>query len=246
MTQKHTITFRIVGFTPATLPMARLADYLKELASLYGNQDQVHFERVSKGSAALKLFFNTPAAKEAAQQKCAAVAQGIGSTGDLKTFNRINDLLREDNTYAESIDASVETCRIVEFPGVKKEKPVDFDPLKQAGSIQGEIILIGGKDSTIPLWLRERSGQVLKNINLSKPMAKELAPLLFTSVRLHGMGKWVRTADHEWKMVSFDVQSHEQLSDDSLHDVINKLRAVPGNGWNSVENPYDYLQKLRD
>jgi hypothetical protein len=38
--------FRIDAFTPDTLPMARLAEYLSALAKLLGHQEHTHFVRV--------------------------------------------------------------------------------------------------------------------------------------------------------------------------------------------------------
>ena len=45
--------FHIDAFTPATIPMARLALYLTELAALFGHTESVHFEKVKKGSVRL-------------------------------------------------------------------------------------------------------------------------------------------------------------------------------------------------
>src|SRR4051812_2720236 len=45
--------FAIDAFTPDTLPMARLAEYMGEFACLLGQTDHVHFARIEKGSATL-------------------------------------------------------------------------------------------------------------------------------------------------------------------------------------------------
>jgi hypothetical protein len=46
--------FRIEdSYTPATLPMERLADYIAVLARLLGDQANVHFRGVEHGSAVL-------------------------------------------------------------------------------------------------------------------------------------------------------------------------------------------------
>src|SRR5437879_5629137 len=43
--------FTIRESTPHTLPMARLAEYLRQLAKVFGNEESVHFLRVEEGSA---------------------------------------------------------------------------------------------------------------------------------------------------------------------------------------------------
>ena len=45
------LTLRIDGFTPYTLPMGRLAEYLKDLAAIFGTQTDAHFIEVGDGSA---------------------------------------------------------------------------------------------------------------------------------------------------------------------------------------------------
>jgi hypothetical protein len=48
---KKELHFSIEGTTPHTFPMARLAEYLRELAKLLGSEDCFHFLRVDEGSA---------------------------------------------------------------------------------------------------------------------------------------------------------------------------------------------------
>lgn len=243
---KLRLTFRIVGLSPDIVPMARVAKYIDLLAKLYGNETQIHFDSVSTGSVALDMFCDSHEVLNAVYEKNVAVRQGIGSATDLKYYNQINDLLRDDNSYAETIIPDTVACRIVEFPGVKVPKPQDMAPIEQHGSLQGEIILIGGKDSSVSVHLRDPSGDVQAKITVDRTLAKELAKLIFTTVRLNGIGTWYRTAEHEWVMKSFRAQSCEPLTDESLLDVIAKARLIPSAEWDAVENPYDELRKLRD
>ena len=48
--EKEDITFRIDVFSPETLPMGRLAEYLAHLSTLYGQKEKVHFKGIEKGS----------------------------------------------------------------------------------------------------------------------------------------------------------------------------------------------------
>ena len=38
--------FEIDAFTPATIPMARLAEYVSDLAKMFGNNSSVHLGRI--------------------------------------------------------------------------------------------------------------------------------------------------------------------------------------------------------
>jgi hypothetical protein len=46
---EYEYTFRIDVFTPETMPMARLAEYLAELSKLVGHSQSTHFDRVAPG-----------------------------------------------------------------------------------------------------------------------------------------------------------------------------------------------------
>ena len=45
--------FKIDAYSPDTMPMSRLAQYMAELADLLGEQTAVHFKRITKGSTVL-------------------------------------------------------------------------------------------------------------------------------------------------------------------------------------------------
>jgi hypothetical protein len=43
----------IDALTPATIPMARLSEYMADFAEILGNQEHVHFEGVKQGSLSI-------------------------------------------------------------------------------------------------------------------------------------------------------------------------------------------------
>ncbi len=43
----------IDAFTPATISMARLADYMRDFAEMLGNPEHVHFDKLKAGSLSL-------------------------------------------------------------------------------------------------------------------------------------------------------------------------------------------------
>ena len=53
--------FVIDAFTRDTLPMARLAEYMADLAVMLGEPESVHFIRVDEGSAVLVQQVDEPA-----------------------------------------------------------------------------------------------------------------------------------------------------------------------------------------
>lgn len=58
MTMDDEYVFWIDAYTPATIPMERLAEYLTALAKMLGHGGSVHFNRLEKGSTKVSCTFN--------------------------------------------------------------------------------------------------------------------------------------------------------------------------------------------
>ena len=182
MSKMTTISFKIKGIPPNGLPIARLAEYLKELSFLYGHSDNIHFKNVTKGSAVLNFPAEEKVERDISSRvKLAAVGNAEESVQ--KHFNKLNALLRQDNTSGVY---QINKRKVVEFPGIKEKQPEEFSKISQAGSLQGKLLMVGGTDDSVPIWLKDFSGEVQKNINVNKSLAKELGSMLFEPLRLTG------------------------------------------------------------
>lgn len=213
--------FRIDAFTPDTLPMARLAEYMAALARLVGYEDKTHFRALEEGSA--KLIHKVEEdAVERVENRLRALPQDAA-----KAFKLIDDLLVEDGAVAELVGPKGR-LRIA-FPGRTRPKPLCFPVFRQQGSIEGQIVTIGGRDTTAHLMLQD--GMVTHTrVILTREQARDLAPYLYgPKIRLIGNGRWERHADGSWKMLDFKVDRHELLDDRPLADVLGEIRALPGN-----------------
>ena len=51
--QQTEYRFKIDAYSPETIPMARLAEYMSDLAVLFGNRENVHFVQLEPGSTTL-------------------------------------------------------------------------------------------------------------------------------------------------------------------------------------------------
>src|ERR1700740_3628056 len=88
--------FKIDAYSPDTMPMARLAEYMAELAVLLGERNAVHFRRLTKGSTAVNLRIDREAAPKV-RDRVASVRAGDASGEPLRAFRALNKLLRDDN-----------------------------------------------------------------------------------------------------------------------------------------------------
>ena len=235
-------TFRIDAFTPDTLPMARLAEYMAALAELIGSQTSTHFVRLAPGSARVVARIDEQDATKV-QRRLSIVEGPQAEPGVVKAFKALDDLLADDNAIGEVINP--QGAVIIPFPGRNRPRPLAFPAFRQDGSLDGEIVSIGGKDKTAHIILRD--GVITySNIELTHALARELAPRLYgPKVRLVGRGRWERHPDGAWKLLSFTVDRYDVLDDAPLSEVLADIRGVPDNGLMDDPAIYDELMSLR-
>lgn len=111
--------FRIAdSYTPETLPMERLAEYMAALAKLLGEPTGVHFDDVRSGSAVLVAKVDVPAQPKV-RERVHKLRTGDATQDVVKAFHDLDELLRRDNATGEltSDDGGV----IVPFPGRNRQ-----------------------------------------------------------------------------------------------------------------------------
>lgn len=216
-------SFHIDAFTPETLPMGRLAEYMSALAALLANEHSTHFVRLDEGSAVLVHKVDAPDAPKV-QMRLAAVAAGQAPADAERAMERLDDLLASDNAVGRMVGPTGDT--IVEFAGRNRPRALPFPSLRQEGSIDGNIVSIGGRDATSHIILED--GRIsYSNIELPRDLARRLAGFLYgPKVRLFGSGRWERHADGTWKLLRFSVDRFEILDEASLSEVLTEIRSL--------------------
>ncbi|WP_194726251.1 MFS transporter [Noviherbaspirillum malthae] len=241
MKAKKTFEFSLDRWTPGTLPMARLGQYLEKLAALAGSKESVHFESITKGSAVQK-FYSDEVAAEAVSKRMWLVGSPDAPADIVKTQQELNRMLQEDGCVAT---LKVHGGGIIyKFPG-RKTPILEEVTVHEFGEVTGELIRVGGKDGSVPVWLQASDGTIYR-CTTNKNVARDLARLLFgPQVRVSGNGKWRRSADRKWHMEEFIIKSWETVEQDDLEATVAALRAVEGSGWNAMKDPHAELRKLR-
>lgn len=221
------------SYTPATIPMERLAEYMAALAKLLGETASVHFADVVEGSTALKARIDEPAQPKV-RDRVHAIRTGSAPADARKAYQMLDEMLRADNAYGS---LSGGEGVVVPFPGKRRPEPIVYGPFRQDGSLDGEVYRIGGKDDTKHINIRsgERDISVLV---ASEAVALRLRHHLFQGqLRFYGAGTWFRHGDGRWELRSFRVTDFEPLGDESLTEVVDRLRAVSGNGLHDLRDP---------
>lgn len=223
-------------FTPETLPLARLAEYLAAMAKMIGYQERAHFLGVERGSAKLRAAIDSVDAPKV-ESRLAAIALGTAPKDALGGKLEIEALLANDNAVGELIEvASGRT--VIPFIGRNRPKPLAFPPFREETSIEGHLVSIGGRDKTAHATLQD--GDIFHTgVTMNREMARELSHLLYGPVlRLHGSGRFERLGDGAWRMTDFRTSRYERLDDRRVTEVLAKIRSIPGN---AIMTPDAYL-----
>ncbi|UZE49052.1 hypothetical protein ONR75_30820 [Rhodopseudomonas sp. P2A-2r] len=239
-------SFRIDSdMTPETFPMERLADYLSALAKLLGQTPNVHFEAVRPGSSILVARVEDQSV-EVVSDRVRNVHAGVGPREALKAYGNLDMLLRQDR--ATGTLTSDVLGVVIPFPGINRPEPLVFGPYWQDGSLDGEVIRVGGSgkdDTTVPVHLRE-AGIVHTHLNTTYELSKEIAKFYGgQSIRVHGKGQWFRGSDGVWELREFKIASFEALGDAPLSEVVRNIRSAGGGEWSSISDPVGYLMEQR-
>lgn len=242
MDRQNQYRLKIDVFTVDTLPMSRLAEYLAELAQLLGEKERVHFSHLEPGSAVLVSNIEEQALPKVAD-RINAVSLGDAPKDAMQAFKNLDNLLAKDNAVATLI-APNET-NVIAFPGRTRPKPVRYGPFREVGTLDGRIIRIGGRDDTIPVWLKD--GDVEHHCNVrGEDVARRLAPYYLNgTVRVRGSGKWLREENGTWILQQFDIVDFEVLDEGNLSEVVSRLRSIEGSQWHENESALQDVLGLR-
>lgn len=231
-------TFRIAeSFSPATIPMARLGEYVVEYARLLGETKDVHFEGIVDKSVGVVAIVEEQAVARVAH-RLHAVKRGDGPDDAAKAMKRLDDMLASDNAVGELL---LDGANVIAFPGRNRPERQIFGPFTQAGVLEGEIIRVGGQDDTIHVHLRD-GDQIHTGCVASPEVARRLGHHLFGPVvRVVGEGRWVRFPDGQWELKQFRIRDFQVLEDVELPEIVAQLRAVKGNEWSNVKAPVEMI-----
>lgn len=220
--------------------MARLAEYLSALSTLYGSAEHVHFDTVGKGSALLQVWADAPAIATVMTQ-LSSVGPGAAAAPVDQAYAYLDELLRRDDAVgAVQVDGAV----ILAFPGrnIKMVEPVS---ITKPTTFDGTAIKIGGRGASIPVTVKDLEGHIPRCQVRGLVNAKKLARhYLEAPIRIHGSGRWTRGRDGKWALDLLDIQ-HWEFLDSSAPDKVLAVLASPENGWAQIPHPQAEWRKLR-
>jgi len=216
--KREEVSLIIDVFTPETLPMSRLAEYLRSFSAMLGHEESIHFKKVEKGSADCIAEIETVAYPKV-QERLSSVVAGDAPRSALEAHERIDDLLAKDNAIGF---VKLGGHNVIEFPGRRRGAKEVIGPVARRSSIEGQIFSIGGKDETINVHLKDGERELRCVVSIS--LARDLGPHLRGGrLRLFGQGFWSRV-DGRWAMKTFEADSFVVLDESPLRATLSSIR----------------------
>jgi hypothetical protein len=232
--------FEIDAYTPETIPLTRLSQYLSDLARMMGESASVHLARLEKGSTVPVIRVDWEAEPKV-RDRLRSVRFNDGPLEAQRAYREINKKLVEDNANGVLIDPN--RSKVIKFPGRDGANQPEFGPIRQHSVLQGIPIRIGGEQNDVPIHLED--GEVKHIVTAPRRIAKQIGPHLFTSVvRIEGNGRWTRNRMGDWELIELYAQSFEVLSEGNIRSDISRLRAIPAD-WKEMDDPIGELMALR-
>jgi hypothetical protein len=227
--------FKIDAYSPTTIPMARLGEYMAEFGKLLANCDSVHFGGLEEGSTVVRALVKFEAVpKVRSRLHEIKRAEAAADAGD--AFNRLNVMLREDNAIGLVLAANdgsfTEELRL---PGRELPVVLEIGPFSEPATIKARLYRIGGKDETAHAQLEDAAGRTW-NGKLSQEQATAMSRIgLYSWFLVRGTARWTRIEDGSWKLVDFRIDEFSQLPTESLQKDIAALRAIEGSRWGDAD-----------
>ena len=132
MARGQKYVFQLGAYTPETIPMVRLVEYMAQLAHLFGNDKGVHFDEVSEGSTKLKVRIDDSVAPQVESRVSAA--RSPNAPADVAaTIRKVDELVAEDQTSADLFLAANDGSylEVVHFGGRVANAPKTYGPFPQ-------------------------------------------------------------------------------------------------------------------
>lgn len=234
------LKFHIDAYTPETIPLERLAEYLYHLSIVLGERQSVHFDRLESGSTQPVVRVDFEALPKV-RKRASAVRNNEGPEEARRAKARLDQMLADDNASGELV--TDRGSRLLYFPGKKRHAEQEYGPVTQPGTLDGVPIVIGGENDPVPVHLED--GPIVHNCLASRLVAKDLTRFLFsTPIRATGVGRWWRDGTGVWQMKQFRIEGFAELRAGDLGEVAKRLHRIDAK-WKTQSDPVNQLVQLR-
>jgi hypothetical protein len=240
MAEKREYRLKITAYSPETMPMRRLAEYLADVAIVLGEESHVHLVGVESSSTCPVMLIDWEAEPKVID-RVHKVRNGEGPEEARRAMTNINARLRKDNASADLINP--QRSSVLEFPGARAEQPLEWPSINQAATLYGVPVWVGGKTEQSNIDLED--GQNEWKCVATRAKAMEIAHHLYrTTLRVNGKGRWRKTPGSTWELERFVIEDFEPMSPTGIVETIEELRRINAS-WKTLEDPLAKLDAIR-
>jgi len=213
------------GFTPDTIPMRRLAEYMLQVSKLFGSEEKIRFERVENNCVA--LVNKVPAAHSGKiQSRIRAIGRGEGSFDAKSANSRINQMLYEDEASAR---IKTNGAIILRFPGNVIPEAADAS-MSGPASLTGYFYSLsenqkGEVKAKLRIVSSDNKSRTVDAV-CDSALADNVKALLFNHVRVTGVAEWFRTDKGEWRAENIKVNNATKINTANLQTAVQNIRSA--------------------
>lgn len=238
------VTLYIQGVNIDNLPLEDIGEYVADFAELLGRDVAPKYHGITRGS--MKIKARVPLEREIdVKTRGFLLRTGDAPEDAVRARERISRRLGRNHAKRATLLDSAQS-KVIEIPVERPASAVPAVPsVTRAGSLQGRIIRIGGKQDLVSVEIQDVDGMIYL-CRATRDKARKLAREMFDPVvRVHGSGRWYRTEEGIWRVEDFQIADFEVLDDENFSQSIAALRAVPSE-WKQLDDPHSALEKIRN
>ena len=240
MADKREYRLKINAYSPETMPMKRLAEYLADLAVLLGDESHVHLVGIESSSTCPVVLVDWEAEPKVIDRVQKA-RNKEGPEDAQHAIENINTRLKKDNASADLL--SPERSNILEFPGAMRPEPIEWPSINQASELYGVPIWVGGKAELSNIDLLDGTSEWKCLAERTKAIA--IAQHLYTAtLRVYGHGRWRKLPNGPWTLERYVIDDFDVMKTTTIEQTIAEMRKIKAN-WKSLPDPIAALDSIR-
>jgi len=240
MAEKREYRLKINAYSPETMPMKRLAEYIADMATLLGEESNVHLVAIEASSTCPVIMVDWEAEPKIIDRVQKA-RNGEGPEDARRAIENINVRLKKDNASADLINPV--RSKILEFPGAKAPEPIEWPSINQAADLYGVPVWVGGRAELANVDLLDGTREWKCLADRAKAIA--IAKYIYTAtVRVVGRGRWRKAPNGPWDLERFVIDDFDVMKPTTFDQTIGELRSIKAK-WKSLPDPLATLDEVR-
>lgn len=232
---------RLKGVRPDSIPMSKLAEYMAEWAQLLGTEGAPVFRGIVDGSVVLRAEVATTSKNQVKNR----LREAPFDQGANRYILSLQKLMARDGVVGTVIDSSKEV--ILRFDDVSETESLPPVIVEDSCEIDGTVYRVQGKDVSSHIGLLEYGSDRTFSVETrDETLARRFAEnFRGPTLRVRVRGTWRRDESGEWQPHHLVAEGFDVLNEQPLSELMNSLRAIPGNGWSELTDPMAEWRNIR-